>query len=195
MLRKLIFRLLNKKSMEKRKFILPEKELREKILSKFNGKDGEFNISSIQRAIAVFEIADQIQNSLSSHFARYGLTQARFIVLLTMFTGDKSNWNPLELAEIIKVKPPTMTGILDVLVRDEYVIRKSDEKDRRKILVYLTAKGKRKIKEILPDHFNRISSSFKNLGIPKNSPKFENTIKEIRYSLSKLLEGVNAPIR
>lgn len=176
-------------NIKKPEFIMPEKGLKLKILSSYFGSSGEFNMESISGAIAIFEIADKIQNNLSYHFARYGLTQARFVVLLTMFTGKNSKWSPVELANFINVKPPTMTGILDGLVKEEYVMRKSDETDRRKIIVHLTTKGKNKIKKILPDHFNRISASFQNFSSKEMKSQLEKLINEVNASLQILTTG------
>jgi len=56
---------------------------------------------------------------------------------------DRDRMNMRELAALIGVKMPTMTMMVDSLVKDGLVERARDDEDRRKVNVWLTEKGKR----------------------------------------------------
>ncbi|OGW85804.1 MAG: hypothetical protein A2987_05915 [Omnitrophica bacterium RIFCSPLOWO2_01_FULL_45_10] len=54
-----------------------------------------------------------------------------------------------DLAKSLSVTTAAMTGIVDRLVREGYLRRESDPKDRRIIKIRLTAKGERAVTQIL----------------------------------------------
>ena len=56
---------------------------------------------------------------------------------------DTDSQSMKELAEIVGVKLPTMTMMVDALVKDRLVERERDGSDRRKVNVWLTDKGKK----------------------------------------------------
>jgi DNA-binding MarR family transcriptional regulator len=51
-----------------------------------------------------------------------------------------------------------MTGLIDTLERDGYVVREPDPSDRRMLSVRLTAKGEQFLQEFLPGHFRIVAS-------------------------------------
>ncbi|MCX8043388.1 MAG: MarR family transcriptional regulator [Desulfobacterota bacterium] len=56
---------------------------------------------------------------------------------------DRNIMTMRELADSVGVKMPTMTIMVDCLVKDGIVERERDEHDRRKVNVWLTDKGKK----------------------------------------------------
>jgi len=56
---------------------------------------------------------------------------------------DRDTMTMRELAEKVGVKMPTMTIMVDTMVRDGFVERERDEADRRRVNVWLTEKGKK----------------------------------------------------
>ena len=52
------------------------------------------------------------------------------------------------IAEALKVRPSTATGIVDRLVRQELVVRQRDREDRRCVRIYLTEHGRKVISDI-----------------------------------------------
>jgi len=77
------------------------------------------------------------------------ITLQQFLVLDFLHKAGESNMT--SLAHFMDVTTPAMTGIVDRLVRDGYVVRVYDEKDRRIIMVRLTAKGSELLRKIC-DH-------------------------------------------
>lgn len=56
--------------------------------------------------------------------------------------GDGSGHSMSELAEFTLRSPPSLTRLIDRAVADNLVYRKVDPGDRRRVLVYITARGR-----------------------------------------------------
>ena len=88
---------------------------------------------------------------------RMKITLPQFVVLDILNKQDESKMS--DLAHFINVTTAAMTGIVDRLVRDGYIRRTSDPEDRRIILVSLTTKGDKLVKEVTDErkkHFCKI---------------------------------------
>jgi DNA-binding MarR family transcriptional regulator len=69
----------------------------------------------------------------------YGLSPAGASVLLSL-SGDRKMTHK-DLADRCLVRPATLTGVVDTLVRSGHVERRDDDSDRRTVWVTLTRKG------------------------------------------------------
>ena len=78
-------------------------------------------------------------------FVQKGVTQTQFVVLAAILAGRRSTMGAL--AKSLHVSMPTMTGIVDRLVRAGYVRRSTDPHDRRQVAVEVTPKGATFIRE------------------------------------------------
>ncbi len=85
-----------------------------------------------------------------------GLTMPQFFVM--MMIDAKGSRKMSELAELLSLNFGTATGIVDRLVRDGYLKRQRDEKDRRVVRVYLTDKGKSVIVKVQEKRRERLVS-------------------------------------
>jgi DNA-binding MarR family transcriptional regulator len=96
---------------------------------------------------SVRQIAEEISMLLpkllrgmrAGFIASPALTTSQLIVLLAVY--DKGTVRTCELSRVMHVSAPTITGIVDRLVRAKYLKRIPDEKDRRAINIELTKKG------------------------------------------------------
>jgi len=76
-----------------------------------------------------------------------GLSQARWLTLRRLHRHGAA-LSQMELASLVGVEAPTLVGILDGLVRDGYVSRRTSRTDRRVKTIHLTTKAHRKIEKI-----------------------------------------------
>lgn len=53
-----------------------------------------------------------------------------------------------EISAVMSVPPPTLTRLVDKLVDSGLVLRRVDPMDRRRVLVYLTSRGKAKVRKL-----------------------------------------------
>lgn len=94
------------------------------------------------------EVARRV-HSAALHLMRYVRTQdtalgvppAQLSALSVIVFGGKTSLSDLAKAE--QVRPPTMSRIIDALVRDGLVRRETDKTDRRSIIITATEKGTR----------------------------------------------------
>lgn len=81
-------------------------------------------------------------STLKKTFAAAGIKDVRpayLVVLWCLWQADEQKM--IELARCAGLEPSTMTGLLDRMERDGFVLRKADPTDRRAMLICLTDKG------------------------------------------------------
>src|SRR5881296_2500310 len=94
------------------------------------------------------EVARRV-HSAALHLMRYvraqdtalGVPPAQLSALSVIVFGGKTSLSDLAKAE--QVRPPTMSRIVDALVRQGLVKREVDKKDRRSVVITATDKGTR----------------------------------------------------
>ncbi len=94
----------------------------------------------------VIVLAQHLERSVEVALEKHHLTLGQFDILATLRrNGPKGGLTPTQLLESVMLSSGGMTARLDTLCRDGLVYRKADPKDRRKVVVELTAKGRRTI--------------------------------------------------
>jgi DNA-binding MarR family transcriptional regulator len=111
-----------------------------------------------------------------------GLTHAGWQVLLVLAKTDRLTQR--EVAELVHVTQATVTGVMDTLERDSYVIRERDEHDRRIVRVSLTLDGRFRLERAM----ERVSAEMR--------PLFEDmTVREeavVRRFLARTMRRLGA---
>ncbi|MGE0214749.1 MarR family winged helix-turn-helix transcriptional regulator [Mycolicibacterium sp.] len=54
-----------------------------------------------------------------------------------------------DISSAMAIPPPTLTRIVDKLVDGGFVLRRVDAADRRRVLIYLSARGKAKLRKLV----------------------------------------------
>jgi DNA-binding MarR family transcriptional regulator len=132
--------------------------------------------------LSVLIVASEVERTVEPHFARYGLSQARFVVLMALRRRPEQTATPAELADHAGVTRATITGLLDALEKEALVERSHRADDRRSLHVRLTKKGVALLEKILPDHYARIGALMANLSKREK--------KELAVLLGKMRQGV-----
>ncbi|MDP3730749.1 MAG: MarR family transcriptional regulator [Candidatus Omnitrophota bacterium] len=83
----------------------------------------------------------------TNEFYKLNITLPQFVVLDMLNRQGESKMS--DLAHLINVTTAGLTGIVDRLVRDGYVKRTRDSRDRRIVNVALTVKGASSVKEMI----------------------------------------------
>ncbi|MGN7777946.1 MarR family winged helix-turn-helix transcriptional regulator [Mycolicibacterium sp. 22603] len=68
-------------------------------------------------------------------------------VLGSLRSGDGFTMSDIALA--LTIPPPSLTRIVDKLVDGGFVVRRVDAMDRRRVLIYLSARGKTKVRKLV----------------------------------------------
>jgi DNA-binding MarR family transcriptional regulator len=130
----------------------------------------ELDPSAAEAYLHLLRTADDVFALSEIRLAAHGISQGRFGVLMLLWrcaeprTGDVpitqppcGPRTPAELADAAGVTRATMTGLIDTLERDGYVVREPDPSDRRMLLVRLTRKAENFLTRFLPIHFRGAS--------------------------------------
>ena len=81
----------------------------------------------------------RLQKAIPMPFSQYQTLQ---------FVAERTRVNMQEVAQHFKIRAPSATFLVEELVRSGLVARHANTKDRRKVEIELTAKGKRTFKVI-----------------------------------------------
>lgn len=121
-------------------------------ISEFADRAGEL-MQFVMREFVKYQI---------NEFHKLKVTLPQFFVLESLYRSGECKMS--DIAKYINVTTAAMTGVVERLVRDGYVVRTSDDKDRRIVMVKLTPKGNavlmrvmRKRKEAFVKVFGMIS--------------------------------------
>src|SRR3954463_7694172 len=94
----------------------------------------------------VIVLAQPLERSVEEALEKHHLTLGQFDILATLRrNGPKGGLAASALLEGVILSSGGMPARLDSLCRDGWIYRKTDPKDRRKVVVELTAKGRRTI--------------------------------------------------
>lgn len=88
------------------------------------------------------------------------------------------------LARKLNVSTPTITGILDRLVKHEFTYRTDDPRDRRVVLNALTDKGREVIEHLQPLDSTRLTRAIESLSDEQQ--------RSVRSALSTLVDAVES---
>jgi|TARA_R100001143_G_scaffold727_5_gene1960 DNA-binding MarR family transcriptional regulator len=127
------------------------------ILQKFADRYPQTDIKSVMTFLNLLRVGSDLSHGLNSYLAGYDLLQGRWWVLLLLMREDDLSSTPSLLAEKAGVSRATMTGLLDGLLREKLISRVHGRRDRRQILIRLTAKGQAKLDEVMPGYYQRVN--------------------------------------
>ena len=116
--------------------------------------------------LRVLVASDELFRGASTVFIQHQISKGKFMLLMQLFdkeNGSTRKLSPAELADALEVTRATVTGLLDGLERDGLVTRERGEKDKRMILVSLTADALALMEDVLPKHFANIAELMKGL--------------------------------
>lgn len=147
----------------------------------------ELDPSAIETCLAMLRTMAELREAYDEHFARHGVSQGRFVVLIHLLYEEDATGgglSPAELADNSECTRATMTGLLDTLEQGGFISRQDHPEDRRMYTVHLTPKAHAFLQEMLPDHFRRIAA----LMAPLNQAE-RATLQEL---LTKVSSGIPA---
>ena len=110
------------------------------------------------------------------------VTQAQMTILVSIRDYEKCRISTL--AKDRDISPPTVTGLIDRLVRDGYVKRIPDPDDRRACIVSLTKKGENSVKDFL-DTVRKVWKDILLCLSTKEQRQYLNILRKIVNTLSK----------
>ena len=114
----------------------------------------QLDASSVRASLALLRAANQMSAAFGEHFARFGLSQARFTILMVL-RKQPLGMSPAQIAHAVNVTRPTVTGLLQALEQMRLVLRRTHPHDHRSNKVTLTPKAARLLDRMFPAHFRK----------------------------------------
>ena len=102
------------------------------------------------------------------------------------YIAEKKNPSMREVADYFCITPPSVTSLINSLVRSKVVKRVYDENDRRAIRLFITSKGREELKKGI----NRINNNMRKILRQLNTKELKGLIR-ILEKLSKIYEKSN----
>ncbi|MFY3743500.1 MarR family winged helix-turn-helix transcriptional regulator [Anaeromyxobacter sp. Red801] len=142
-------------------FFLKELPTRQ-VLERYHASFPAMQVDTIDRALRMLRTASLLLRELEAYFATHRLSQARFLVLVVLDREeDRDGLRISQVAERIDVARPVMTRTLQSLSAAGLVRFREDEADARSRHVLLTAKGRRRLHDMLPGYYRTIDAFMK----------------------------------
>ncbi len=114
---------------------------------------------SVLAVLRIMNLGRDITASLTPHFERIDLTEARFTTVMMIYRHERESGHstPSRLADQAGIGRAAMSQLLDSLSDADWVVRDVHPDDRRKVRIQLTPKGRRRLDRFLPQHYARVA--------------------------------------
>lgn len=101
----------------------------------------------------------EVNQQISARLKAFDLTPAQYGILNYLWENTVAT--PKELAQMLQVENSTMSGFLDRLQKKGLIERRTDENDRRSVLVMMTEEGNQ-LKAAVLDTVNELNTEVLN---------------------------------
>jgi MarR family transcriptional repressor of emrRAB len=102
------------------------------------------------------EMAAQLEHAIRP----FGLAEAEFRVLSTLFSQPEGVAHPSDLCARTSQSPANMSRISDALVSRNLITRVLSAQDRRRMVLRITAQGEDLVRRLLPTLFTQLRGLF-----------------------------------
>jgi DNA-binding MarR family transcriptional regulator len=168
---------------------LPTEALLKKLASEFPDADP----AAISTNLRLLKLANDLTRALEVHFHRFGLTTARFGILIYLYDTEEG-YPPSEIARRVGVTKGNLTSLIDSLEKQTLLVRTQHETDRRVVLLKLTTKGRKLLQQILPIHYQRIKHLHKFMK-PSDISHLNLCIEKLNGGILAFIEQTNSTVK
>jgi len=107
---------------------------------------------AIRAVIELGEAAQALEDIMSTHLARFGLSPPKFRALVELHMAGDRGLNQSELSRKLKVSRANITGLIDRMEKDGLVTRELHPTDKRAFHVALSERAEGMVNAFLPAH-------------------------------------------
>ena len=128
-------------------------------LEKMGLRYPDLDVDATTLFMHILRVGDESFRAASETFKHHCVSHGRFIVMMNLYDKENGITHELSAAEIADrscVTRATVTGLVDGLEKEGIVVRSTDPRDRRMVVVKLTQAGIDLMDSILPMHFRMI---------------------------------------
>jgi YD repeat-containing protein len=139
----------------------------------------------------LWEVSSLLSEDMERGLARHGLSRARAELLMQVLLADAPPTLRM-LADALAVSPRNVTGLVDALERDAYVVRMPHETDRRVTLIALTELGRRTV-QYTYDESSRLAKELLGALHKRELEAFDATLDRVLQRFRTLVSGSPGP--
>jgi DNA-binding MarR family transcriptional regulator len=103
---------------------------------------------------------DRLRLELASRLKPHRLNHSEFITLMMLYGRPDGSSTPGELCEFATQGAANMTRIANALLARGLITRRSGTHDRRRVVIRITAAGRRLLTKVLPPLFPPLDAAF-----------------------------------
>jgi MarR family transcriptional repressor of emrRAB len=135
-------------------------ELLQQSLQRLSARMPEAPATTILLSRVIVELGRQLSDLLEHQIRPHGLAEPEFRVLSALFSQPDGAAYPSELCERTGQSPANMSRISDVLVSLDLISRLLSARDRRRMVLRITAAGEDLVRRLLPLLFEPLKVMF-----------------------------------
>jgi MarR family transcriptional regulator, negative regulator of the multidrug operon emrRAB len=125
-------------------------DLMEANLANLQRRLPDLPVSSILLCRLLLHVGREMAASFEQRIRPFGLAEAEFRVLTTLFSQPEGVAHPSDLCVRASQSPANMSRISDALVERGLITRLSSVHDRRRMVLRITEEGERFVRDLLP---------------------------------------------
>ncbi|HWU76587.1 MAG TPA: MarR family transcriptional regulator [Rhodanobacter sp.] len=137
-------------------------------------------------------VGENIESELEFKLKPHKLNHSEFLTLMILYSRPDGSSTPGELCEFATQGATNMTRIGNALVKRGLITRGSSTEDRRRVLIRITAAGKRFVQKMLPPMFPRIDAMFADFS-DTDKRQLDRLLRKLAHNLDVLGEAPTPP--
>ena len=141
----------------------PQYEMLEASLQRLSARLPEAPVTGILLSRMLINVGRGMAEFLEQQIRPFGLAEAEFRVLTTLFSQPEGVAHPGELCARTSQRPANMSRISDCLVSRNLISRVSSARDRRRMVLRITAEGEELVRRLLPMMFARLREMLRDI--------------------------------
>ncbi|MBI3412217.1 MAG: MarR family transcriptional regulator [Planctomycetes bacterium] len=142
----------------------------------------------LRELIRAFGLLERI---MQPYFARFGISGSQWGILRNLHRAEEEGLRGLRLTELsqrLLIRPPSVTGLVDRMVRSGLVARDGSTADLRVKEVQLTRMGRKLVERILEGHQDQVNILLAGLG-DDDQKDLMRLLSKWRDHLENVLQG------
>ena len=120
----------------------------------------EVDIGALEAELMLERTHRLLASDRDAHWARFGLTGSRFILLRLLHGAPSQKLTMGEIAVRMNLGPNTVTQLVDALTERGLVERQAGEYDKRVVYAALTEQGSELFSLVMPQNARRIANAW-----------------------------------
>lgn len=130
----------------------------------------------------IYEVSRLMRRDFDARVQSLGLTQVQWRAIAHI--ARQEGCNQTVLADVLEVKPITLTRLIDRLVEAGWIVRQPDQRDRRAMQLYLTEKARPLLKTMLEKSLQTRAKALQGVSEDEFASLF-NTLKKMKTNLNE----------